>query len=129
MKITKKYLAKIIKEEMQSLLEQLDPNRNLNRPYRSDQGPDRQHAKVVAAIESGLKAAGINPRGTKITNTRLYRGSGTGFTVEFDTDIGAMKFVSDPTHTGSAPQPAPSGAEEMLQQYGPPRGGLKLYDD
>ncbi len=114
MKITKKYLEKIIKEELQYLVE------------IADRGQE-QKAAIIAAIEAGLKAAGIQGWGIRVTDVRQYRGSGTGFTVEFDTDIGAIKF--NPTPTPTPPKPSQAEIDARDNQYGNPRGGLKLYDD
>ena len=87
MKITKKYLEKLIQEELQSLIIEQPGTGSAAAPTEPN-----ADVQIIAAIDEGLRAKGIKPRDIRITDTRSYRGSGTGFTVEFDTDIGAIKF-------------------------------------
>ena len=102
MKITKKYLRKVIKEELQKIVNE------------SALTPEQQ---VIEAVVAGLKAKGIALRVTpKITNVRRYKGSGTGFTIELETDIGSIgKFID------------PEGQKKADQWMNDPRYDPDLY--
>lgn len=83
MKITKKYLEKLIKEELQKIMEQ---------SYEEYEAKDKK--AIIDAITAGFKSAEIGLlQPPKVTDLRRYRGSGTGFTVEIETDLGAIKII------------------------------------
>ena len=83
LKIYRKKITQIIKEELQKIMEQ---------SYEEYEAKDKK--AIIDAITAGLNSAGIGLRQPpKVTDLRRYRGSGTGFTVEIETDLGAIKII------------------------------------
>ena len=90
MKITKKYLRKVIKEELQKMVNE------------SALTPEKQ---IIAAVIAGFGAKKIALRvPPKITDVRRYKGGGTGFTIEVETDIGSVGKFIDPEASDDLPQ-------------------------
>ena len=85
MKITKKYLIRLIKEELQKVTEQ---NFDVDgKDAVKDYDTELSNA-VVAGITDGLKRSKIElrniPDPVKVVNIRRYKGSGTGLTVDIE---------------------------------------------
>ena len=85
MKITKKYLIRLIKEELQKVTEQ---NFDVDgKDAVKDYDTELSNA-VVAGIIDGLKRSKIElqnvPDPVKVVNIRRYKGSGTGLTVDIE---------------------------------------------
>ncbi len=83
MKITEKYLRKVIKEEFEKTI--------------VNEQADKEAQQILAAVMAGLKAKGIKLIAQpKIVDVRRYKGSGTGFTIEVETDMGSIGKFIDP---------------------------------
>ena len=114
----------LIKEELTAIINEQDLDEPVHDIYHVAAGsedeypprPDPGHApsvdafeameqtKLLKAIRGGLAKQGIRLReAIKVTDVRRYKGSGTGYTIEIETDIGSA--VPRPIRRGHVLEP------------------------